>query len=217
MRDENETILKEKKQWEAVQTRLQQQVLEQADNCREECRAHIRSKELLEATRRQLAELQKELQPLKDIERELEDLKAQRAEDEHERANMATELEFLQNFHDKYKDVVSNLKNKRESASKESDYYSEGLRSSRHADNSQLAGSGSSPSQFRGSLGRKKSKLTDKEAKASAQPETFRSAEASERSDHGEAHHAIEAKKKLSFRQEPRTTESKVAPPQAQR
>lgn len=72
MRDQNEAVLKEKSHWEAIQTRLQQQALEQAENLREEHKAHLRTKDELEAARSQLKELQKEVWSINAVKDELE-------------------------------------------------------------------------------------------------------------------------------------------------
>lgn len=45
MKEENDAVLKEKNQWEAIQNRLQQQLLAESDHYKEECKAHIKTKD----------------------------------------------------------------------------------------------------------------------------------------------------------------------------
>jgi len=95
MREENDAVLKEKHHWEAIQNRLQQQLLEQADGYREECKAHMKTKDQLEAVRSQLSELQKEVHSLKFVKDELDEQKAKSQRDAMELMNMSAKLALL--------------------------------------------------------------------------------------------------------------------------
>ena len=74
---------------------MQQQALEQADSYKEEYKAHLKTKDQLEAARSLLSELQKEISPLKFAKDELDALKAQQQRDAMELMNLSAKLALL--------------------------------------------------------------------------------------------------------------------------